>query len=79
MQAGLKGVFDCIEAFSETDFTDALNVEVEHLGLVCPERILELHERARELFERLACILRRKDDGDPRPALGMRRPSSILT
>ncbi|HWL51599.1 MAG TPA: alpha/beta hydrolase [Chthoniobacteraceae bacterium] len=24
MQAGLKGVFDCIEAFSETDFTDDL-------------------------------------------------------
>jgi non-heme chloroperoxidase len=22
MQAGFKGVFDCIKAFSETDFTD---------------------------------------------------------
>ena len=24
MQAGFKGVFDCIKAFSETDFTDDL-------------------------------------------------------
>jgi non-heme chloroperoxidase len=24
MQAGIKGVFDCISAFSETDFTDDL-------------------------------------------------------